>query len=64
MSSNVPIPVAHGEGIGPEIRESSGLEASPWESLRRVTARKMPGLFANTLRSDNGDAGYTLSPGQ
>ena len=54
MSTNVPITVARGDGIGPEIIEASGI----------VTACKMPGLFANTLCSYNGAAGYTLSQGQ
>ena len=54
MSTNVPITAARGDGIGPEIREASGI----------VTACKMLGLFASTLRSGNGAAGYTLSQGQ
>jgi hypothetical protein len=40
MSNLVPISVAHGDGIGPEI------------------------VKTETLRSFDGDAGYTLSQGQ
>lgn len=54
MSTNVPITVARGDGIGPEIGKSSGI----------VTARTMLDLFANAVRSYNGAAGYTLSQGQ
>jgi hypothetical protein len=50
MSTNVPVTVAYGEGIGPEIMEA--LE------LTMIDNRGV------TLRSYNGSAGYKLSQGQ
>ncbi|MGA2882807.1 MAG: hypothetical protein ABSG13_27970 [Bryobacteraceae bacterium] len=57
MSTKVPITVAHGDGIGPEIMEAS-LHIIQ-EAGARIDREK-----TETLRTYNGAAGYTLSQGQ
>jgi isocitrate/isopropylmalate dehydrogenase len=62
MSTNVPITVAHGDGIGPEIMEAS-LHIIQ-EAGARIDLEVIEIGETETLRSYDGAAGYTLSQGQ
>lgn len=58
MSTNVPITVAHGIGIGPEILEASVA------LLGNVLEQGLEIVKTETLRSYNGTVGHALSQGQ
>jgi isocitrate dehydrogenase len=63
MSTNVPITVAHGDGIGPQIMEASlhiVQEAGARIDLETIEIGEKIYLRGNS----SGAAGYTLSLGQ
>jgi len=66
MSTNVPITVAHGDGIGPEIMEAYGGATSKKNValLGRLLEQGLEIVKTETLRTYDGAAGYTLSQGQ
>jgi isocitrate/isopropylmalate dehydrogenase len=67
MSTNVPITVAHGDGIGPEIMEAKDGEATSRTTVAlvgRVLEQGIEIVKTETMRSYDGAAGYTLSQGQ
>jgi isocitrate/isopropylmalate dehydrogenase len=65
MSTNVPITVAHGDGIGPEIMEASLHSIQEAGALLgRVLEQGFDIVKTETLRTYNGAAGRTLSQGQ
>jgi isocitrate/isopropylmalate dehydrogenase len=58
MSIHVPITLAHGDGIGPEIMQGSRHSIPEAGGRSDLEIGK-----TEALRSHNGAAGYTLSPG-
>ncbi len=63
MSNLVPITVAHGDGIGPEIMEVC-LPKQTVALLGRVLDQVVEIVKTEALRTFNGEVGYTLSQGQ
>jgi isocitrate dehydrogenase len=78
MSRKTTITVAHGEGIGPEIKDSyrrrfQPVEASASEAVthaqistlyQKVTAAGYDIVKTETLRTFDGQQGFTLAQGQ
>jgi isocitrate/isopropylmalate dehydrogenase len=65
MSTNVPITVAHGDGIGPEIREASlHIIQEACALPGRVLEQGIEIVKTDTLRTYDGAVGYTLSQWQ
>jgi isocitrate/isopropylmalate dehydrogenase len=61
MSQKIPLTVAHGDGIGPEIMDAS-LQIAAID--KKVTAAGYDIVKTETLRTFDGQQGFTLAQGQ
>jgi isocitrate/isopropylmalate dehydrogenase len=64
MATSTPITVAHGDGIGPEIMEAAVTHAQISALYEKVTAAGYDIVKTETLRTFDGQQGFTLAQGQ